>query len=156
MDALGIANAYVIGWSDGGNVGIEVALKRPDLVRKLVIIGAAAHADGYVRGAHDQLANMTLDQLVALWRVEPSMGVSGLAAITAPTLVLLADDDMVTVEHAAAMAGALPDSQLAVVPGTDHVLLFEKPDLVNRLLLDFCADEQAPKFFAAATAGAHQ
>jgi len=39
----------------------------------------------------------------------------------------------------------LPDSQLAVVPGTDHLLLFEKPELVNRLLGDFLADDQAPK-----------
>jgi pimeloyl-ACP methyl ester carboxylesterase len=40
MEALEISSAYLVGWSDGGNVGLEIALVRPDLVRKLVIIGA--------------------------------------------------------------------------------------------------------------------
>ena len=68
-----------------------------------------------------------------------------LSRIMAPTLVILGDDDVLTVEHAATMAATLPDAQLAVVPGTDHGLLFQKPDLVSRLFLDFLADEQAPK-----------
>ena len=68
-----------------------------------------------------------------------------LSRISAPTLVMLGDDDVLTVEHAATMMATLPDAQLAVVPGTDHALLFEKPDLVSRLFLDFLADEQPPK-----------
>jgi hypothetical protein len=51
----------------------------------------------------------------------------------------------VPIEHAVAMQRALPDSQLAVVPGTSHALPMEKPDLANRLLLDFLATEQVPK-----------
>ena len=47
--------------------------------------------------------------------------------------------------RAAAIARALPEAQLAIVPGTSHALPMEKPELVNRLLLDFLADEQPPK-----------
>ena len=47
--------------------------------------------------------------------------------------------------HAAALAGAIPDAQLAVVPGTSHALPMEKPVIVNQLVLDFLADEQVPK-----------
>ena len=71
-----------------------------------------------------------------------------LGAIGAPALVLLADDDVLTVEHAAAMARELGDAQLAVVPGTSHALLFEKPDLVNRLILDFLAVKQLPRMMS--------
>jgi pimeloyl-ACP methyl ester carboxylesterase len=62
----------------------------------------------------------------------------------------MGDTDIVTVEHAAGMYEALPDAQLAVVPGATHVAPIEKPELVNRLLLDFLADEQTPKLFTAA------
>jgi hypothetical protein len=41
---------------------------------------------------------------------------------------------------------------LAVVPGTDHLLMFEKPDLVNRIILDFLADKQAPKLSRSSSA----
>jgi len=57
-------------------------------------------------------------------------------------------------EHQAAMARTIPDSQLAVIPGADHMVMFEKPDLVNRLFLDFFSDEQAPKLFASGPAPA--
>ena len=43
------------------------------------------------------------------------------------------------------MRRALPDAQLAVVPGTSHALPMEKPELVNRLILDFLAPEQVTR-----------
>jgi pimeloyl-ACP methyl ester carboxylesterase len=61
---------------------------------------------------------------------------------------MVGDDDVITVDHAAAIQRTIPDAQLAVVPGTDHLLQFEKPDLVNRIILDFLADKQAPKLFS--------
>ena len=44
---------------------------------------------------------------------------------------------MISLEHTAALFRAIPNSELAVVPGTSHALLMEKPDLVNRIVLDF-------------------
>jgi pimeloyl-ACP methyl ester carboxylesterase len=56
--------------------------------------------------------------------------------VTAPTLVLQGDRDAVTVEHSAAVAAALPDARLAVLPGT-HALPLELPGVVNALLIEF-------------------
>jgi pimeloyl-ACP methyl ester carboxylesterase len=77
-----------------------------------------------------------------LWRTEPQMTLDELRLISTPTLLMLGDRDIVTIEHAAAMAASLPDSQLAVVPGTDHLVVFQKPDLVSRLILDFLTEER--------------
>jgi pimeloyl-ACP methyl ester carboxylesterase len=55
------------------------------------------------------------------------------------------DDDLVLVEHSAALATALGDAQLAVIPGTSHAAPLEKASLVNGILLDFLADEQRRK-----------
>ena len=177
MDALGLRGTRLVGFSDGGNVALEVALRRPDLVAKLVVMGAAARLDGFVP---EQI------ELARRWRGKPSPPIFGqfkslygavspdgpdhfevmfaksgemwhsdwsmtgeqLATIGAPALVVLADDDVLTVEHAAAMARELGDAQLAVVPGTSHGLPFEKPDLVNRLILDFLAVEQVPRMMS--------
>ena len=56
-------------------------------------------------------------------------------------------DVFLSIEHAAAMQRALRRSQLAVVPGTSHAVPMEKPELVNRLILDFLAEEQVEKRF---------
>ena len=46
LDALAIGPAHLVGWSDGALVGLLVAMRRPDLVRKLVLIGQAVTLDG--------------------------------------------------------------------------------------------------------------
>ena len=53
----------------------------------------------------------------------------------------------VVIPHASAMQEALPNAQLAVLPGTTHALAAAKPALVNAMLLDFPQPEQAKKLF---------
>jgi pimeloyl-ACP methyl ester carboxylesterase len=55
-------------------------------------------------------------------------------------LVILGDDDYITVAHAEAFSRTLKNGQLAVVPGASHILPMEKPDLFNQLVLDFTAN----------------
>jgi pimeloyl-ACP methyl ester carboxylesterase len=181
MEALEISSAHLVGWSDGGNVGLEIALARPELVRKLVIIGAGddfdvVESDGpkytaelraqaqhltpdalppMLREAYEQLSPdgpdhfpVVFDKLIAAYRSGPGHALDDLARIAAPTLVMVGDDDLITVDHAAAIQRSIPGAQLAVVPGTDHLLHFEKPELVNRIILDFLADKQVPKLFS--------
>jgi pimeloyl-ACP methyl ester carboxylesterase len=91
---------------------------------------------------------VVFDKLHELWIGETGIEVSDLERVIAPTLVLDGDDGAMTLEHVAAVRRALPDSQLAIVPGTSHGVLMEKPHVVNQLILDFLADEQVPKMFA--------
>jgi pimeloyl-ACP methyl ester carboxylesterase len=173
MDAVGIPSARIVGWSDGALVGLLVALERPDLVAKLVLIGQSLNFDGTRSEAVELLDWMSpelfppsfeqlyaalspdgpehyrvvFDKLTDLWRRDPGIPLSRLADVTAPTLVLLGDDDLLTNEHAVAISDALPQSQLAIVPGASHALPMERPDLTNQLLLGFLAAEQAPKLF---------
>ena len=55
--------------------------------------------------------------------------------------MLVGDDDMVSLEHTAALYRAIPGSELAVVPGASHAVFMEKPELVNRLILEFVENE---------------
>jgi pimeloyl-ACP methyl ester carboxylesterase len=80
------------------------------------------------------------EKLVALWRVAPTLTVDDLARIPVPVLVLVGDDDAVFLSHTVAMYEALPQGQLAVIPGTSHLVPIEKPALVNQLVLDFLDD----------------
>jgi pimeloyl-ACP methyl ester carboxylesterase len=166
MQALGIRSAHMVGWSDGGNVALELALGWPALVRKMVMIGAAAHVKGSSAGSMDWVNSLSVDSLpkflsepydrlspdgpehfpvvaakaIEMWKTQPRHEMSELAAIAAPTLILIGDDDGVTIEHAAQMLRAIPKAQLAVMPGADHGVMLDKPEIVNRLILDFLAE----------------
>jgi pimeloyl-ACP methyl ester carboxylesterase len=156
--------AHLVGWSDGGIVGLLVAVARPDLVAKLVVIGANYDAAGIDAGADEIFANLTPDgaevemfrtlyamhspdgpehwpvvlgKFVEMVQREPHISLDDLGRIGAPTLVVVGDDDMISLEHTIALYRALPRSELAVVPGTSHAVAMEKPELLNRLVLDF-------------------
>jgi pimeloyl-ACP methyl ester carboxylesterase len=153
---------HLVGCSAGANVALLSALRRPDLARRVVVISGVFHRDGWIPAAidpdaepheaiargHAQLSPDGPDHFpvvaAKLRRMdfeEPRLAAADLGAVGARTLVMLGDDDEVTLEHAVAMYRALPDGELAVVPGTSHGLLHEKPELCNRLLLDFLTTE---------------
>jgi pimeloyl-ACP methyl ester carboxylesterase len=170
LDAAGTGTAHLVGWSDGAVVGMLVALRRPELVRKLVVIGQYFDFDGQVpefgamleywgsdlpeelHEVYDLVSPdgpehfpVVLEKLMRMWREEPEIALAELAGVRAPTLVMQGDDDIVKVEHSTALAAALPDAQLAVIPGSSHMAPLEKPDLVNRLILEFLSDNQQEK-----------
>ncbi|MCB5168355.1 alpha/beta hydrolase [Streptomyces bambusae] len=163
LEAVVREPAHLVGWSDGGIVGLIVAGDRPDLVRKLVVIGANFRpaAEAFVvpdmvdalAGDSEEMeffrgmyAPVTPDgaghwpvvaaKMLDMWRSQPTMTPDDLARITAPTLVLVGDDDMMTLEHTLALHRAVPGSRLAVLPGASHLVPMENPSLVNRLILD--------------------
>ena len=163
MQAVGLNRAKVVGWSDGGALALYLARDRPELVGCLALIGTAAHVCGYVDEFYNQAKSMTWESLPAedqellaahtpmgpehlprlvdtvrdMWLSSPNLLAEDLAAIEAPTLVLLGQYDLVRLDHARDMVRALPGGQLAVVPGVSHYGPLERPWLINAILLDF-------------------
>ncbi len=157
---------HLVGHSIGAPVGLLVAQKRPDLVRGLVFSEGVFHVDGWLPGVLDPLPPDVLEFLgglyaevsphgaehwPAVWeRLDhehhraPALTVGDLRSIVTPSLLMFADGEgEVRVEHIHAMHRALPNAQLAIVPGTGHGLLADKPDLCNRLIVDFLQEVPA-------------
>jgi pimeloyl-ACP methyl ester carboxylesterase len=164
----------LVGWSNGASVALRLALRRPDLVHRLVLLsGGVAGPEGETaeatalsvepgrgrlaeswRPVHEALSPdgpehfpVVEDKLNRMWREAEPVGMEALATLPMPLLVMQGDDDGVEIAHAAAMAGTAPDGRLAVVPGTSHIAPMEKPELVNLLLLDFFEDKPPTRYF---------
>ncbi len=172
MEALGINQAAVIGWSDGGKVGAWLTRSRPEMVSKLVLIGAELTRAGATSAGRALESGEGLEQLrvfsrptyeslspdgpehfdvvfakwAEMWQTMPDFDLDDLLAFTMPVLLMQGDDDCVRVDHSVDVARLLPDVQLAIVPGTSHGLPLEKPGLVNQLLIDFLNPVQAQKY----------
>jgi pimeloyl-ACP methyl ester carboxylesterase len=67
-----------------------------------------------------------------------------LKKIKCSTLILAGDDEPFSTEHSASLYEAIPNAQLAILPGTSHAVLKEKPDLVKKLLKDFYRNPGLP------------
>lgn len=154
--------AHLVGHSDGAPVGLLAALLRPDLVPRLVFASGVFHHSGWVPGAIELDEETTAffvdyygavtpdgrdhfpvlaDKLHRMHSEEPTLRVEDLAGYPHPTLVMVGDDDdEIPIEHTLALRNGLPNAQLAIVPGTGHGVLAEKPELCNRIILDFLTE----------------
>jgi pimeloyl-ACP methyl ester carboxylesterase len=165
MQAVGLSRAHLLGFSDGATVALLVALRRPDLVHSHVHIGQPVNLDGIQPELRDVLSLATMpqgmlppvlrelyeavspdgaehwdavvDKAWQMIRTEPNLDVAELAAVTAPTLIMVAEHDIPTVAHAEQISRALPSGHLVVVPNAGHGLPMEKPDVAAHLVLDF-------------------
>ncbi len=173
--------AHLVGWSDGGIVGLTVAIAEPHLVRSLVAIGTTFHHDGelvpasewgmapdgpemaWLRGLYAEASPdgaehwpVVFAKIMRLWAEEPTFTVEDVARIQAPVLVMVGDDDGIRLDHTAAFYEALPHGQLAVVPAASHALPLEKHDEVTRLILSFLSGGEPKTLMPARRATAHE
>ncbi len=161
LDAVGLADTHMVGYSDGAIIGLLIARDHPDRFRSVVAISANIDVDGFVAedehdrampaaGAQlidDQYAALSPDgpahaevvaaKLHAMWAVEPDIPARDLGAIAAPVLVMAGQHDMVRLEHTALIAASIPDAQLCIVPGASHLLVAERPALVGQIVREF-------------------
>ncbi|MFI6654778.1 alpha/beta fold hydrolase [Streptomyces sp. NPDC050523] len=165
LDELGIQQADFVGFSLGGLTALEIAVRHPERVGRLVLAATHYRQDGY----HDEVRTPDYssarlpgeadfqEMADAYAAVAPHpehfqdfLGkVSGAAhatlewtaddlrALTAPTLLIVGDTDFVRVEHAAQMQELIPDARLAVVPATTHVALMRRTSVLLPLLTEF-------------------
>jgi pimeloyl-ACP methyl ester carboxylesterase len=144
---------HLVGYSDGANIALMVAIARPDLVKSIVSIAANFNADGIVElpvfdpaGISDEYraeyAEMSPDAPETL--VEPDIEIKEIAQISVPTLVMAGDDDVVKHSHSIELYESLSLGQLAIVPGTSHGLVKERPEIVTALIKSFLSDQSYP------------
>jgi pimeloyl-ACP methyl ester carboxylesterase len=162
MDEVGLADAHIVGFSDGAIIGLLIALRHPRRIRSLVSISGNLDPTGFVVGGtetegadaaadpdrtrqwYDELspdgpehADAVLEKLMHLWTTEPAIAPADLARVETPTLIMAGDRDVIRLDHSALMAESIPGAQLCIVPGAGHRLLDERPGFVTFAVREF-------------------
>src|ERR1700678_2938762 len=147
LKVLKLKNVDVVGFSDGGILALMLAVRHPELVRRLVVSGVNIAPEGLSAGNLETLRATenpnpkTIDEKLAhLWLTSPTateLSLAMLAKIKQPVLVISGDRDAVTLEHTLAIYHALPDAQLCVLPGTDHATFSSRPQWLNPIIGTF-------------------
>ncbi len=160
MDYLEIESANLVGWSDGGIIGLDIAINNPERLDKLVAYGANYIPSGVRTDTGDSVIfNRYIEQALAdylalspapenleaflenignMWATEPNFTEEQLAGITTPTLILDGwDEEAIYPEHAFEMASLIPTAELTLMPGTGHFAMFQTPEMFNSIVLEY-------------------
>ncbi|ASK30583.1 hypothetical protein CEY12_10880 [Chryseobacterium sp. T16E-39] len=149
-DELGLKKINIVGWSDGGNTGLEFAIKYPENLNKLVIIGANTQPDGVdqrllnhmrldlqVLEAENKPEKFNEKRLLKLMLDEPHIKKASLHKINHPVLVIAGENDVIKKEHTSFIAKEIPGAQMKIYRKGTHFIPFENPDELNHDVLQF-------------------
>lgn len=162
MDYLDIEKAHILGWSDGGIIGLELAISHPERLNKVIVFGANYNPSGvradvgenqrindYIENAAKDYRAVSpdpkkwdefLENIGQMWASEPNFTAGQLGGISVPMLILDGDnDEFVYTEHTRDMAKFIPTATLTLIPGAGHFAISEKPDEINEIILEFLA-----------------
>lgn len=170
MDALHVQRADIVGWSDGGNLGLDLARRYPDRIRKVVAFGAnhTPAPDGadpeQVRQFREAKADSAmlwplrymyetssptpekwpqlLEQERAMVFSQPRWSLEQLATIRAPVLLINGEHDLVLLPYATEMKNAIPGARLEIIAGGTHEVPLAQPGVVNPRMLSFLESER--------------
>jgi len=147
LQELKLKHVDVIGFSDGGILALMLALRNPDLVRRVVISGVNVSPEGLneqqregLRAAQTGTPKTIDEKLAQLWFNSPTeseLSLDLLKNINQPVLVVSGDRDAITLEHTLQIFHALPTAELCILPGTDHGTFSARPEWLNPIIDEF-------------------
>ena len=167
IDSLKIDSGYVMGWSDGAIVSLLLADRRADKIKKVIAVGANNGSRGFVLPdgfALDSVRPPTLEYWASSnkkdiewyntltpkkdWRKmvnnmnmmvyeKEYFPTSVYDSINIPVMIVLGDQDMISIEHGQEMHRLIKNSQYCVLPNTTHEVFAERPDLITNLAIEF-------------------
>ncbi|MDM8001224.1 MAG: alpha/beta hydrolase [Dehalococcoidia bacterium] len=170
IERLRLSPVHLIGWSDGGCIGLALAVERPELVRSLTLLGTPYSTANYTERAKKKIERLLHPRSVSMlatrvlrrcltpepkrgrefvglmarmWTELPDFTREELGRIEAPVLVIGCDRDEFLslgpdpLHVFRETAEAIPHARMEVVKGGTHNVHIERPEAVNRLILDF-------------------
>ena len=141
--SLEIEKPIFYGFSDGGIVGLLIAIKAPYLLSKLIISGANINPSG-LSGFNlffYQLAYfVTRNKLVKMMISEPDIHVSQLRQIKIPTYVLAGQRDIIKQSHTKLIADNIPQSTLEIISNENHGSYIVHRDKIYHIIKKYISD----------------
>lgn len=157
VNHLDLDSVNIVGWSDGGILGIKLAITGKTKIKKLVTMGANLRPDTTAVRAWavaelskmNQMVNLALQmgdtsvnwglqkQLMGLMLNQPNIPTSELSKIESKALIMAGDEDIIRNQHTVEIYENIPNAQLCIMPGETHYTPFNNPDLFNSIVDKF-------------------
>ncbi len=143
IEAKNISKPAVYGWSDGGNIALELESMHPGTCSLIVTSGANITATNAIdQKTFDEVFGTTnnvdsMPPLIRMMYLEPNMTKEDMERIKIPVLVCAGENDLITPEHTNLIATSLPQGEKKIIPGEDHGSYIWHNPMMGNILIDF-------------------
>jgi len=149
INHLKLGKVNIVGWSDGGITGLIFNSKNPNLVNKLVTIGANTNPQGVkdallrsIKQGYENSKDEKEKRRLNLMINYPNITDGDLKKIKNPVLVVAGDDDDIKRENTEQIAEKIENSELKIIENSTHNVPFEQPEILNKKIIDFLKKEE--------------
>lgn len=135
----GLQKPAVFGFSDGGNIALQLEVMFPGTLGAIATSGANIFVEDSLipEFAKDFLAEPSPNPLTRMMQVEPTMTVEDMQGIAAPSLIMSGEHDLIRQEHTRLVGGSIPAGRAVIIPGEDHGSYVCNSPKLAVLLLEF-------------------
>jgi len=141
---LGIIDPVIYGFSDGGIIGLLLAIHHPEYLSKLIISGANTNPDGIKRLPFLLIKFwyfFTRNNKLELMLTQPDISDAELNSIVTPTLVLAGHHDFIKEEHTVSIANNIPGSKLKILRGESHTSYVLNSTKIYDIIISFLRED---------------
>ena len=162
LDYLKIDKVTLVGWSDGGIIGIDMAMKHPEKLTRVIAQAANVTTDGvkpdvmsnktfndYINVAGEQYRKLSptpneyeafVNQISQMWATQPNWTAAELGKIAVPVTLAIGDhDEAVKLEHTEMMAKDIPGAKLVILKDASHFAMLQDPKGYDAMIRDAMA-----------------
>ncbi|WP_281634449.1 alpha/beta fold hydrolase [Flavobacterium luteolum] len=160
VNHLKLDSISIIGWSDGGIVGLQMGISGKSKIKKIVAMGANLRPDSTaiyswaVKGLQNERKLFStkikekdtsenwnlLKQISGLLADQPNIVAKDLSKIKAKVLVIAGDRDVIRNEHTVEIFENIPKAQLCIMPGETHFAPASSPEVFNAIANKFLSE----------------
>ncbi|TCU38821.1 alpha/beta fold hydrolase [Rhizobium azibense] len=162
LDYLKLDKVTLVGWSDGGIIGIDMAMKHPEKLMRVIAQAANVTTEGvksdvmtnktfsaYVDAAGEAYQKLSptpneydafVNQISAMWMREPAWTAADLGRITVPVTLAIGDhDEAIKLDHTERMAKEIPGAKLVILKDASHFAMLQDPEGYDAMIRDAMA-----------------
>ena len=146
IDKMDIEKPAIFGWSDGGNIALQMEVLHPGTAGLIITAGANIFPEGvkadFWEEFKKELEKDSIPPLTKMMLLEPQMTAEDMQKIQCPALITIGEFDLIDEDHTRIIAENIPQGQMLIVPGEDHGSFVYKSPKIGEVILAYFKEQK--------------
>lgn len=146
IDKMNLKHPAIFGWSDGGNIALQMEVLHPGTAGVIITAGANLFPEGvkadFWAEFSKELLKDSIPPLTRMMLLEPQMTAEDMQTIQCPTLITIGEFDLIDESHTRMIADNIPLGEMRIIPGEDHGSFVYKSPKIGEIIIQYLKEKK--------------